>query len=259
MRRRDLVKLVLLGIVQAGAVVAFVLLVRATVDRLQALNLAPRRCPAARRDPCRGVARHGAGERRGVHDGGAGRLRGRAARARGSVPSPHRHVRAAVQRSSQGALLLRFTGDLSTLRTWISRGLARGIVSSDHPRGRARRLVLPEPVHRHSRSTGVLFLGAAVSAAWGYNVRRANRAVRWRRSLLASNIAEQVSALAVIQVFGRTAANRAGSRRRTTTSPARSIVWLRREAACVPSPRRREPSRCAWCCSSARTWFPRAR
>ncbi|MDH3300348.1 MAG: ABC transporter ATP-binding protein/permease [Acidimicrobiia bacterium] len=109
-----------------------------------------------------------------------------------------------VQRSSQGAILLRFTGDLSTLRTWTSRGLARGIVSS-------MTLVFGMAVLIHVSWTvalaalGMLLLAVSASIIWGYHVHRTTRAVRWRRSLLASNLAEQIRSLAVVQAFGRAA------------------------------------------------------
>ncbi len=109
-----------------------------------------------------------------------------------------------VQRSSQGAILLRFTGDLSTLRTWTSRGLARGIVGS-------MTLVFGMAVLVYVNWTialaalGMLLLATSASIMWGYHVHRATRAVRWRRSLLASNVAEQIRSLAVVQSFGRAA------------------------------------------------------
>jgi ABC-type multidrug transport system fused ATPase/permease subunit len=123
----------------------------------------------------------------------------------------HRHLTSmsprAVQRSSQGALLLRFTGDLSTLRTWLSRGLARGIVAGITLAGGLGVLFWLD-IRIGVAVLGVLFLGASVSLVAGDRVRRSTRAVRWRRSLLASHIAEQVRALAVVQVFGRTAGER---------------------------------------------------
>jgi ABC-type multidrug transport system fused ATPase/permease subunit len=123
----------------------------------------------------------------------------------------HRHLTGmsprAVQRSSQGALLLRFTGDLSTLRTWLSRGLARGIVASITLMGGLGVLFFAH-VLIGVAVLGILLVGASVSLVAGDRVRRATRAVRWRRSLLASHIAEQIHSLAVVQVFGRTAGER---------------------------------------------------
>ena len=109
-----------------------------------------------------------------------------------------------IQRSSRGALILRFTGDLSTVRTWVARGLSRGIISSFTVVG-VLLLLFALNVRMGIAVMGVLLLGTALSLMPGQAVRRAMRAVRWRRSLLTSNIAEQVNALAVVQVFGRVA------------------------------------------------------
>src|SRR4051812_31741249 len=113
-----------------------------------------------------------------------------------------------VHRSSQGALLLRFTGDLSTLRTWLSRGLARGIVNGITVLGGIG-IVFYLNVMAGVAVVGVLLLGSSLSLAAGDRVRRSTRNVRWRRSLLASNIAEQLRALSVVQVFGRSAGEHA--------------------------------------------------
>ncbi len=112
-----------------------------------------------------------------------------------------------VLQSSRGALLLRFSGDLSTLRTWISRGLARGIVS-----GLTVVTIVIIVLFLNVRvglvAIGVLLIGSSASALLGYRVRRTVRAVRWRRSLVISNIAEQISSLASVQLFGRSGGER---------------------------------------------------
>lgn len=109
-----------------------------------------------------------------------------------------------VLRSSRGALLLRFTGDLSTLRTWISRGLSRGIVSSLTILGVVVLLFVMN-IRIGLTVVGVLLLSTSLSLLPGDRVRRATRAVRWRRSLLTSNVSEHLGALATVQAFGRTA------------------------------------------------------
>jgi ATP-binding cassette, subfamily B, bacterial len=107
-----------------------------------------------------------------------------------------------AQRRSRGGLLLRFTGDLSMLRTWISRGIARGLVS----------LILVVAglgivgvlnVRLALVIGAVLSFGLAASARLGPRLERVTRAARRNRSLLTSNIDEQVSSLSVVQVFGR--------------------------------------------------------
>ena len=207
LRRRDLVKLILVGLLQATSVVLFVLLVRESIQRLQT--------PAVQSGdliPLIGLltgvslllalsrgAEFTIAEKAGYYT--VSRIR----------VDLHQHLTGmsprAVQRSSQGALLLRFTGDLSTLRTWLSRGLARGIVASITLAGGVGVLVYFD-VLVGVAVVGVLFLGASLSLVAGDRVRRATRAVRWRRSLLASHIAEQIRSLAVVQVFGRTTGER---------------------------------------------------
>jgi ATP-binding cassette, subfamily B, bacterial len=107
-----------------------------------------------------------------------------------------------LQGRSRGGLLLRFTGDLSMLRTWVSRGLARGLVSAI-----VATSVLGVLVYLNLRLAatvaGVLVLGAAALRYLGPQLHRITRRVRRRRSLLTSNIDEQINALAVVQVSGR--------------------------------------------------------
>ncbi len=205
--RRDLVKLVIIGLIQGGSVVAFVLLIHQAIGRLSgpavrssdltvtvALLIAVSIVLAVARGAEFTVA-----ETAGYD--AVGRIR----------VDLHRHLTAmsprSVLRSSQGALILRFTGDLSSLRTWLSRGLARGIVNALTVTGGVVVLFFTS-VLAAVAVIGVLFVGAAISLAASDRVRRATRAVRWRRSLLASNIIEQIRSLAVVQVFGRVAGER---------------------------------------------------
>ncbi len=199
---RDLSLLVAIGAVQAAALVASVLLLRRLVDDLtdgsgtasDALAVAYVFCAV-------GVFRAVA---RGLEYTVAERVGYRmVARLRMIL---HAHLldlpARSVTRSSQGAVLLRFTGDLSTFRTWISRGLSRGVMSSVTLVGGIAVLMVIDWVIGLA-VVGVLLTAAAGSAIGGYHVRRATRAVRWRRSLLTSNVAEQIRSLAVVQAFGR--------------------------------------------------------
>jgi ATP-binding cassette, subfamily B, bacterial len=103
---------------------------------------------------------------------------------------------------SRGGLLLRFTGDLSMMRTWLSRGLARGLVA-----GIIAVVVVGVVASLNLRlaatMAGILFLGAAALRYLGPRLHRITRKVRRRRSLLTSNVDEQIHALAVVQVSGR--------------------------------------------------------
>ena len=107
-----------------------------------------------------------------------------------------------IQHRSRGSLLLRMTGDLTMLRTWISRGIGRGTI------GGIVIVALLGAVAFMSALMAVVaamvFLaGAALSLTNGRRLRYLTAAVRRRRSLLASNIDEQLNTLAVVQVFGR--------------------------------------------------------
>jgi ATP-binding cassette subfamily B protein len=108
-----------------------------------------------------------------------------------------------IQHRSRGSLLLRFTGDLSMFRTWISRGLARGLISGIIILGGAVVLFIMNPWVSVTM-IGLLSLGAAVTLPVGNRLRRMTTRVRRARALLTSNVDEQINALAVVQVFGRT-------------------------------------------------------
>lgn len=107
-----------------------------------------------------------------------------------------------LQHRSRGALLLRFTGDLSMLRTWISRGLLGGLVSCIVLVGAVAALAVLN-LAMTAAVVIVVAVGALLSLASGERVRRATRTMRRRRSLLISNVDEQLHALAVVQAFGR--------------------------------------------------------
>ena len=106
-----------------------------------------------------------------------------------------------IQHRSRGGLLLRFLGDLSMLRTWISRGLIAGSVALIDVVGGAGLIAWFNP-HLALAVLGVLVAGMAASGLFGGALRRATRSMRRRRSVLASNIDEQVSMMSVVQVFG---------------------------------------------------------
>ncbi len=198
----DIVALVSIGLVQATMLIASVLVLRRMVDLLvggarvgELVNLALWFCGAGVGLAAARALEYTMAERIGY------RL---VASVRMLLYSHLLELPArSVVRSSQGAVLLRFTGDLSTYRTWISRGLSRGVVSACTLLGGLIVLVVIDWVIALA-VMAMLLLGAAVSALWGYRVRRTTRAVRWRRSLLASNVAEQIRGVAVVQAYGRT-------------------------------------------------------
>ncbi|MCA1674651.1 MAG: ABC transporter ATP-binding protein/permease, partial [Actinobacteria bacterium] len=205
--RRTIALLVLLSAGQASALIGFILLLRRTVDELSD----PTRASASATTmwALAGVAlllalAHGLeyGVTESVGYSVVQRIRLELYDHLTRLPPR------SVLRSSRGALLLRFTGDLSTLRTWISRGLARGVVSGVSLLAIIG-LVFYLDIRAGLAAAGVLLVGAALSALAGDRVRRAGQAVRWRRSLLASNVAEQLGSLATIQLFGHASGERA--------------------------------------------------
>ncbi len=107
-----------------------------------------------------------------------------------------------VQHRARGGLLLRFIGDLSMLRMWISRGLLGGLVALIVLVGTIVALAILDPWIALSITT-VLFYGAAASLTNGKKMRSATRTMRRRRSLVTGNIDEQINAMPVVQVFGR--------------------------------------------------------
>lgn len=107
-----------------------------------------------------------------------------------------------LQNNSRGAIILRFTGDLSMIRTWISRGIARTVVAVISLLVAIGVLVWIS-VPMALTAVGVLALGSAVSLAGGRRLRRVAKAVRLRRANLTTNITEQVHSMAVVQTYGR--------------------------------------------------------
>lgn len=107
-----------------------------------------------------------------------------------------------LQYRARGGLILRMVGDLSMLRTWISRGLLGGGVA----------LIVLVPTlgvltyldYRLGLTLVAVFAaGTAVSLDSGRVVRQATRTMRRRRSLVIGNLDEQINSLPVVQVFGR--------------------------------------------------------
>ena len=104
---------------------------------------------------------------------------------------------------ARGGLLLRLTGDLSMLRMWLSRGQLQGSSASiTLAAGLTGAFIVDRAMA--CALVAVLSLGAAVSLSGGHSMRSVTRTMRRRRSLVIGNISEQLNALAVTQVAGRT-------------------------------------------------------
>lgn len=208
LRRRDVALVMGLGFGQACTLVAFILLVRAIIDRLvpdvvgpavSAFNLRTTQelCALLAVAFAHGGLRYwefSASERIGYNLVRDLRMR------------MYEHLQGMtsnqLQHRARGGLLLRFIGDLSMLRMWVSRGLLGGIVALIVIVATVTTLTVLDPWLGLS-VLGVLSAGAAVSLMRGRAMRRATRIMRRRRSLVIGNIDEQINALEVVQVFGR--------------------------------------------------------
>jgi ATP-binding cassette subfamily B protein len=109
---------------------------------------------------------------------------------------------------ARGGLLLRLTGDLSMVRMWLSRGQLQGASAAIVLAAGLAGAFLLDWVMA-SALVASLSVGAVLSLANGRAMRSATRTMRRRRSLVIGNIDEQINALAVTQVAGRIAGERA--------------------------------------------------
>ena len=105
-------------------------------------------------------------------------------------------------RSARGSTFLRFVGDLTALRQWLSQGLAKLSVAGVMVPGillilASMSLLLAGVV------VTILALAALLARAIGGSLEDAVRASRRRRSQLAANINEKLTHMAVVQVSGR--------------------------------------------------------
>lgn len=108
----------------------------------------------------------------------------------------------ALQKRSQGGVALRFVGDMTALRRWVSLGLARLAVAAVMTVAALSALaVINWPLALIV--TVVLCTGAAVAFSLGERLRTAARESRRRLSHLAANVNEKVATIAVVQMFGQ--------------------------------------------------------
>lgn len=112
-----------------------------------------------------------------------------------------------IQHRSRGSLILRLTGDLTMLRTWISRGIGRGVIAGIIVAGGTIFLGVIN-VRIALIVLAIFAIGLLASMREGKRLARLTRAVRRRRSLVTSNLDEQINALAVVQLFGRSRGER---------------------------------------------------
>lgn len=109
----------------------------------------------------------------------------------------------ALQTRSQGSTTLRFVGDLTSLRKWVSFGLTRIIVAVVNTIVTILALVWINPAIAAIAS---MILGCGAIIAWqrGKSLQLAAWEARRHVSKLAGDINEKVAAIAVVQVCGQT-------------------------------------------------------
>jgi ATP-binding cassette subfamily B protein len=108
----------------------------------------------------------------------------------------------ALQSRSQGGVMLRFVGDLTALRQWVSLGLARLTVSTTTAIGAL--FALSFVSFSLALTVGlILLIGTAIAFGLGKPMQSAAKEARRRRSHLAANINEKVASVAVVQMFGQ--------------------------------------------------------
>lgn len=107
-----------------------------------------------------------------------------------------------IQKRSRGTVLLRFVGDMTALKRWISLGLARLTVTGVST---TTALIILAIINWQLTLaiTLSLIIGGSITYALGSRLRAAARETRRRLSYLAANLSDKVANIAVVQIFGR--------------------------------------------------------
>ncbi|GAB4223603.1 MAG: ABC transporter ATP-binding protein [Kiloniellaceae bacterium] len=103
---------------------------------------------------------------------------------------------------SRGAVTLRFVGDLTALRRWVSLGLARLLVGGVVIFLALAALAVIEPVIALSVGTGVA-VAALLGLGLGNRLQASTREVRRRRGHLAALLTDRLAHLHLVQAFGQ--------------------------------------------------------
>ncbi|MFK5950168.1 MAG: ABC transporter ATP-binding protein [Methylococcales bacterium] len=108
-----------------------------------------------------------------------------------------------LQKRSRGGHLLRFIGDLTALRQWVSQGLATLTVALVTA---VFALIALSFINAILAATvaSVLLLGAGVSLASGQQIHDRVKDTRKFRARIAANVNEKIAYLPVVQVFNQT-------------------------------------------------------
>ena len=124
-----------------------------------------------------------------------------------------------IAKVGSGAILLRFVGDLTALRTWVSRGLARIVVAAIVV-VLATGFLASVDASLAAASLAAMLLGLSGNLLLGPKMQSAVDESRMLRGRLARNINEKIRAFSVIQAFNQT--------RRESRMFRRQSVLLRR-------------------------------
>ncbi len=108
---------------------------------------------------------------------------------------------AGLAQTSRSAVLLRFTGDLSALRLWISRGLARGLVAMTSIAITLIALLVVDPFIGLAVAASVALTGIS-ALALGPSLDKATRRVRSRRTRMLKHAQERLNRIHVVETLG---------------------------------------------------------
>jgi ABC-type multidrug transport system fused ATPase/permease subunit len=132
----------------------------------------------------------------------------------------------ALQLRSQGGVMLRFVGDLTSVRQWVSLGLARLAVTVTTT---AITLVALALINLTLAFTVALILVIGILAMFklGQQIQTKARESRRRLSYLAANINEKIAAMSVVQVFGQNRREKKRIVRQSRKLEKARISWAR--------------------------------
>lgn len=107
-----------------------------------------------------------------------------------------------IRHRSSGALLMRFVGDLSALRSWVSLGLARLTVAAVAVSLVITGLTIMAPMLGIAVAI-VLIIGAAATAITSRALVRTSRRARRRRARLTGEVTERLTNVGAVQASGQ--------------------------------------------------------
>jgi len=118
----------------------------------------------------------------------------------------------ALDARNHGGVLLRFIGDLESLRRWVSLGLSRLVVAGTATAGTVAALAVVSPSLALT-VTLVMVAGTAGSAVFGRRLQEAATEARRRRSRIAGRVSEVLAVPGVVAAFDRSDRERRWLRR----------------------------------------------